>query len=167
MRGEIEIQTLYHYLTLSAVKIIDNIISTEKSILTHQNKAVAASVLVAVSQFLFYILIKEVVSDSNMFSIIVVSVASGIGSYIAFCINNKFSKETVYINIVTSNDKDKMKDFGDHMRAEGIKVMTMPTYGDEIEKTLSALVFANTREQSKKIDKYIESRDGFFREVVN
>ena len=112
-------------------------------------------------------LITEVVSDSNMISIIVVSIASGIGSYIAFCINNKFSKETVYINIITSNDKSKMKDFGDCMRAEGIKVVTMPTYGDDIEKTLTALVFANTREQSKKIDNYIDKYDGFFREVVN
>jgi uncharacterized protein YebE (UPF0316 family) len=160
-------QALYHYITLSIIKIVDNIVTTEKSILTHQNKAVGASVLVTISQFLFYMLIKEVVADSNIVSIIVVSIASGIGSYIAFCINNKFSKETVYINIVTSNDKTKMKDFGDHMRAEGIKVVTMPTYGDDIEKTLTALVFANTREQSKKIDKYIGANDGFFREVVN
>ena len=147
--------------------MIDNVVTTEKSLLTHRNKAVAASVLVAVSQFLFYILIKEVVADSNPISIIVVSVASGIGSYIAFCINNKFSKETVYINIITSNDKNKMKDFGDHMRSEGIKIVTMPTYGDDIEKTLTALVFANTRFQSKKIDKYIENNSGFFREVVD
>lgn len=112
-------------------------------------------------------LITEVVEDSNMISIVVVSIASGIGSYIAFCINNKFSKETVFINIVTSNDKAKMKDFGDHMRTEGIKVLTIPAYGDDIEKTLSALVFANTREQSKQIDKYMETHDGFFREVVN
>lgn len=167
MKGEIGIQVLYHYITLAFIKVIDNVITTEKSILTHKNKALAASILVAVSQFLFYILIKEVVSDSNMISVIVVSIASGIGSYIAFCINNKFSKETVYINIVTSNDKGQMKDFADHMRAEGIKVVTMPTYGDDIEKTLTALVFANTRNQSKKIDKYMETNQGFYREVVD
>ena len=112
-------------------------------------------------------LITEVVEDSNILSIIVVSIASGIGSYIAFCINNKFSKETVYINIVTSNDRDKMMAFGDHMRAEGIKVVTMPTYGDDIEKTLTALVFANTREQSSKIDKYLEDKTELYREVIN
>ena len=134
--------------------------------MTQQNKAIAASILVAVSQFLFYILITEIVADSNMISIIVVSVASGIGSYIAFFINNKFSKDTVYINIVTSNDKDQMKAFGDYMRTEDIKVVTMPTYGDDVEKTLTALVFANTREQSSKIDKYIAKHEGFFREVV-
>lgn len=146
--------------------MIDNVVTTEKSILTHQNKAVAASVLVAVSQFLFYMLITEVVADNNIISIIVVSIASGIGSYIAFCINNKFSKETVYINIVTSNNKNQMKDFGDRMRAEGIKVVTMPTYGDDIEKTLTALVFANTRNQSKLIDKYVEEHNELFREVI-
>lgn len=160
-------QSLYHYLTLSIVKIIDNVISTEKTLLTQKNKAVAASILVAISQFLFYILIAEVVEDNNITSMIVVSIASGIGSYIAFYINNKFSKETVYINIITSNYKEKMKAFGDHMRAEGIKVVTMPTYGDDVEKTLTALVFANTREQSSKIDNYIDKHNGFFREIVN
>ena len=160
-------QALYHYLTLSIVKIVDNVVSTEKSILTHQNKALAASVLVSISQFLFYILIKEVVADSNMISVIVVSVASGVGSYIAFFINNKFSKDTVYINIITSNNKDQMKAFGDHMRAHNIKVVTMPTYGDEIEKTLTALVFANTRNQSKIIDVYVAEHNGFYREVVD
>ena len=44
------------------------------------------------------------------------------------------------------NDKIKMKMFGGHMRTEGIKVVTMPIYGDEIEKTLTTLVFANTRD---------------------
>lgn len=121
----------------------------------------------AVSQFLFYVLIKEVVADSNLISMIVVSVASGIGSYIAFGINNKFSKETVYINIVTSNDKNQMKSFADHMRAEGIKVVTVPTYGDDIERTLTALIFANTRYQSKMIDKYVENHAELFREVIN
>lgn len=160
-------QSLYHYLTLSLVKIIDNVISTEKTLLTQKNKALAASILVAISQFLFYILISEVVEDNNITSMIVVSIASGIGSYIAFYINNKFSKETVFINIVTSNDKEKMKSFGDNMRADGIKVVTIPTYGDDIEKTLTALVFANTRNQSKLIDKYIENHNELYREVIN
>lgn len=101
-----------------------------------------------------------------MISIIVVSIASGIGSYIAFCINNKFSKEVVYINLITSNDKDKMKAFGDYMRTEGIKVVTLDAYNDHIEKTLTALVFANTREQSSKIDDYMAKHDGLYREVV-
>jgi uncharacterized protein YebE (UPF0316 family) len=161
------VQSLYHYLTLSIVKIIDNVISTEKTLLTQKNRALAASILVAISQFLFYILISEVVEDNNITSMIVVSIASGVGSYIAFYINNKFSKETVYINIITSNHNEQIKAFGDHMRAEGIKVVTMPSYGDDIEKTLTALVFADTRNQSKLIDKYVENNNELYREVIN
>lgn len=135
--------------------------------MTQKNKALAASILVVISQFMFYFIIKEVVADSNIISILVVSIASGIGSYIAFYINKKWSKDMVYINIITSNDIDKMKEFGDYMRTEDIKVVTMPTYGDDIEKTLTALVFANTREQSSKIDNYLAKHNGFFREVVS
>ena len=164
MKGEVLI--LYYYIALAAVKIIDNIILTEKTILTQKNKAIGASILVVISQFVFYILIKEVVEDNNIVSILIVSLASGIGSYIAFYMNKKLSKDMVYINIITSNDKSKMKLFGDYMRTENIKIVTFDAYNDDRENTLTALVFANTKEQSSKIDNYISKHDGFFREIV-
>ena len=159
--------TLYYYISLAFTKIIDNVITTEKSILIRNNKAIAASIFVMISEFMFIFIIKKVVSDSNVVSAIVVSVAAGIGSYIAFFINNKFSKETVYINIITSNDKTQMKAFGDYMRTRGIKIVTFDAYNDNINNTLTALVFANTRNQSKLIDKYVETHNEIYREVIN
>lgn len=158
---------LSYYLTLAGVKVIDNIVSTEKTILTQKNKAIAASLLVVISQFMFYFIIKEVVADSNIISTFVVSVASGIGSYIAFFMNKKLSKEMVYINIITSNDKNKMKAFGDYMRAKNIKIVTMDAYNDDIEKTLTAIVFASTKEESIHIDNYINKHDGLYRQIVS
>lgn len=156
-----------YYIVLAAIKVIDNIISTGKTILTQKNKAVAASVLVAISQFIFYIVVKQVVEDNNFISIIIVSVASGLGSFIAFYLNKKLSKDIVYINIITSNEHEHMKELGDYVRQEGIKIVTFDAYNDALEKTLTALVFANTKKQSAKIDKYIETHEGFFREIVN
>jgi hypothetical protein len=167
MKGGINVTTLYYYISLALTKIVDNLITTEKSILVRNNKAIAASIFVMISEFMFIFIIKKVVSDNNIVSAIVVSISAGIGSYIAFCINNRFSKEIVFINIITSNDKTKMKAFGDYMRSQGIKIVTFDAYNDDIEKTLTALVFANTREQSKKIDKYIEANNGLYREVIN
>ena len=158
--------SILYYIVLAIVKVVDNIITTGKTILTQKNKAIAASIMVVISQFIFYIVIKQIVEDSSFLSIFIVSFASGIGSYIAFCINKKFSKDTVFVNIITSNDRKKMKVFGDYMRSEGIKIVTLEAYSDTIERTLTALVFANTREQSIKIDKYIKEHDGFFREIV-
>lgn len=160
-------QLIYYYIVLAIVKVVDNIISTEKTILTQKNKAIAASILVVVSQLIFYVVIKQVVADSSFITISIVSIASGIGSYIAFYINKKMSKETVYINMITSNDREKMKLLGDYVRTEGIKIVTFDAYNDDLEKTLTALIFANTKEQSSKIDRYIEKHDGFFREIVN
>lgn len=157
---------IFHYLVLAVVKIIDNIITTEKTILTQKNKALAASVLVVVAQIMFYFLITEIVADNNTLAILVVSIASGIGSYIAFYINNKFSKDKVYINIITANDISQMKDFGDHMRAEGIKIVTFNAYNDDVKQTLTALVFADTKCKSSKIDNYISQHDGFYRQIV-
>lgn len=158
---------LGYYVSLAFTKVIDNLITTEKTILIQKGKAIAASVFVMISEFMFLFIIQKVVADSNLISNIVVSIGAGIGSYIAFYINSKFSKETVYVNIVTSNNKDEMKAFGDHMRSLGVKIVTMPTYNDDIEKTLTALVFANTKEQSKFIDNYMIIHDGLYREVVN
>lgn len=158
--------SILYYIVLAIIKVVDNIITTGKTILTQKNKAIAASIMVVISQFIFYIVIKQIVEDSSFLSISIVSFASGIGSYIAFCINKKFSKDTVFVNIITSNDRSKMKVFGDYMRSEGIKIVTLEAYSDTIERTLTALVFANTREQSIKIDNYIKKYDGFFREIV-
>lgn len=158
-------QSIY-YIILAIVKVIDNIILTGKTILTQKNKAIAASILVVISQFIFYIVVKQIVEDNNFISIAIVSIASGVGSYIAFYINKKVSKDTVYVNIITSNERTKMKELGDYVRAEGIKIVTFDAYSDDLERTLTALVFANTKEQSSKIDRYVEQHDGFFREVV-
>lgn len=166
-RGGVNINILYYYLSLAFTKIIDNVITTEKSILIRNNKAIAASIFVVISEFMFIFIIKKVVADSNIVSAIVVSVAAGIGSYITFCINNKFSKDTVFINIITSNDKAHMKEFGDYMRSVGIKIVTFDAYNDDINNTLTALVFANTRNQSKLIDKYVENHTELYREVIN
>lgn len=160
-------QILYYYIVLAVVKIVDNVILTEKTILTQKNKAIAASILVVISQFMFYFLIQQVVEDGSILSITIISLASGIGSYIAFYMNKKLSKDMVYINIVTANDKSRMKAFGDYMRTENIKIVTMNAYNDDKENTLTALVFANTKEQSSKIDNYINKHDGFFREIVS
>lgn len=158
---------MLYYIALAALKIVDNIIITEKTILTQKSKAVAASVLVVISQIMFYFLIQQVVEDGSVLSIMIISIASGIGSYIAFYINKKMSKDTVYINIVTANDKSKMKAFGDYVRSENIKIVTINTYNDDKENTLTALVFANTKEQSSKIDDYVMQHNDLFREVVD
>ena len=98
------------YLVLALIKILDNIIITAKTITTYQNKKILSSILVIVSQFIFYLIITKVVEDNTVLAIIVISISSGIGNYIAFILNDKFKKDDVWGNIITSSDTDMLID---------------------------------------------------------
>ena len=80
------------YLYLFVIKIIDNCIMTAKSLAQYKHKKILSSALVALSQLLFYVLIKQIVNDGSWLSIWIVVAASFIGNYIAFMINDKFKK---------------------------------------------------------------------------
>ena len=120
--------------------------------------------LVVISQLIFYFIVREVVNDGSVTAIIVISLASG--NYFAFGIHDKIKKQDVWVNIVTANDKEQMKRFGDYVRDEGIKIVMFDAFNDEKEMTLTAMVFPESKEESSKIDKYVAGHEGFFREVV-
>ena len=48
---------------LGLVKVFDNVITTAKSISTYQNKKILTSILVIISQFMFYFIVKSIVSQ--------------------------------------------------------------------------------------------------------
>ena len=72
------------YVLLSLVKVLDNVILTAKSIATYKEKRLFSSILVIISQLIFYLVINEVINDNTILAILVVSISSGIGNYIAF-----------------------------------------------------------------------------------
>lgn len=67
------------FIILGIIKIIDNMISTAKNITTYKGKKLLTSLLVIISQFLFYFLIDSVVSDDSYTTIIVICICSGVG----------------------------------------------------------------------------------------
>lgn len=153
-------------MTLSVVKIIDNVISTEKTLLTQKNKAFAASVLVAISQFIFFFLVSEIATDNNITAFIIVSIASGIGSYIAFFINNKFSRDRTYVNVIMSDNFEEMKKLRGFLAANKITNVVNVSYTLDWEKTLAITAYAETKEQSRLIDEYLNNSDTKFKRMV-
>ena len=152
---------------LMAVKILDSMITTGKSILTHKNKAFLASTLIVLSQVIFYFVVAKVVQQDSFMTIILVALSAGLGSYLAFMINRRFSKDRLYINIITAKDAEDMKNLSDYVRANNIKIITMNSYTPDLETTLTALIFANTKEQSEKIDDYIQqSQKNYLRQII-
>ena len=155
------------YLLLSFLKIGDNIILTAKSIATYKGQKLISSILVAASQLLFYLVIDHVISDSTMVAIFVVAISSGIGNYVAFLINDKFSKDDVWTNILTTSDKEDATKLCTILKKKKIKYLLFSTFNRQFEESLTIMVFAKTRAESKLIDNYLEFTEAKYLRMID
>lgn len=155
---------IINVLMVSFVKIIDNILSTGKAILIQRNKAVLAGIFVAVSQIIFYKLIN--VAQNGKYMIYVISVASGVGTYLAIFISNKFSKERLYVNVLLSDDKDAMIDLRNFLQLNKITNLTTDGYTKDFKKTLAVTAYVETKEKSKLLDNYINNSNTKYKRII-
>ena len=155
-------------LVLGIIKIIDNIVSTAKNITTYQNKKILSSILVVISQFMFYFIIDSVVEDGSMLSIAVVCVCSGIGTYIAMFINDRYKKDSTYTNILTCSCTDSVDALCDYLLEHKIKYIPVDSYGRDGSRTKTVMAFARTRHESSLIDDFLEKSEvKYLRQVLN
>ena len=106
---------------LCLVKILDNGISTAKSIATYNEKKILSSILVVISQLIFYVVVSKVISDNTLAIILIVSVASGVGNLIAMMINDKVKADLKYTMIITSCNSEGLKLFCEYLKENKIK----------------------------------------------
>ncbi len=147
------------------VKVLDNLLSTAKTILIQKNKAVLASISVIISQIIFYKLVNAVNNGGDTI-IYLISFASALGTYLALIIDNKFSKDRVYVNIILNDDKKIMMEFRDFLKDHKITNLTTIGYTKDWKKTLAITAYAETKEQSKLIDKFIETSNTKFKRII-
>lgn len=144
------------YILLALVKVFDNIISTAKSIATYKEKKVLSSILVIVSQLIFYLIISQVINDKTILSIIIVSVSSGVGNYIAFMINNRFKRDAKWTMVITSSDKADVKNLCDYLSHNKIKHIANYGCTRKGEDTIHIIAFSKSKNESKLIEKFID-----------
>lgn len=155
------------YLFLALVKILDNIIMTAKSLSTYKGQKVLSSILVAVSQLIFYVIIDQVVSDNTLTTILIISFASGIGNYIAFIINDRFKKDDVWTNIITSNNKEMLVNLCTMLREHKVKYLLYNTYNRRFEQSYTVTAFTKTKTESRLIDEYLKNTDVKYLRMIN
>lgn len=149
-------------------KILDNALSTGKTILIQHNKGALAGIAVAISSLLYFSVIKNVVSAENDIAMLVVSLASGIGCYMAVVITNRFSKDRTYVNVVMSDDKEAVKDFRDFLAEHHITNVAADSYTmDWTRKTITVTAYAETKEESRLINRYLEESPMKFKRVIH
>lgn len=154
------------YIMLGCVKIIDNIVLTAKSLTTYKGMKIISSILVIISQLLFYLVIDQVINDSTILAIIIVSISSGIGNYIAFLINNKFKKDDVWENIITSSNKEMLSELCTMLKKHRIKYLLFDTYNRSFVESYTVMIFSKTKDESRLIDSFLEQTNvGYLRMI--
>lgn len=147
------------YIVLGLIKILDNVVLTAKNIATYKCQKILSSILVVVSQLLFYLVINKVIEDNTLIAIIIVSVGSGIGSYVAFAINEKFKKDDVWTNIITSSNTELLINLCTMLRENRVKYLLYDTYNRKFEQSYTVTAFTKTKAESKLIDEYLKNTD--------
>ena len=152
---------------LFLAKVIDNGLSTAKTILIQKNKCVLAGIFVAISSYLYFSIIKDVVDAESNMAMIVVSIASGVGCCLAVMIGNYFTKDRTYVNVVMSDNKEAMQLFRDYLAVNHITNVATNSYTrDWNKKTITVTAYADTRNKHKMIEEYLHNSDLKFKRVI-
>lgn len=120
------------------------------------------------SKTLFYFWItKRVVSSDSMAAILVVSLAGGVGCALACLLSDKMSKDRTYVNVIMSDDLEAMMDFRDFLAKNHITNVASDSYTlDWDQKTITITAYAETKAESRLINKYIEESPLKFKRVI-
>lgn len=156
-----------NYILLATVKILDNIISTFKSITVYKEMKIISSILVVISQLIFYLVINQVINDKTLFSIIIVSVSSGIGNLIAFLINDKLKTDSKWTIVITSDNMHDVKNLCNYLIRHNIKHIANSGYTREGNHTIHIVAFSKNKNESRLIEDFINnSNSKYLKEVI-
>ena len=75
--------SLIYYAVLFLAKVLDNALSTTKTILIQRSRWLLAGIAVVLSDFIYFWLTKRIVSSDSNWAILIVSLAGGVGCALA------------------------------------------------------------------------------------
>jgi hypothetical protein len=158
---------MIEYILLAVIKILDNIILTAKSIATYKEQKIFSSILVIISQLIFYLVINKVINDNTIMAIVIVSVSSGIGNYIAFMINNKFKKDTKWTFVIASSNINDIQRLCNYLVEHKIKYIANDGYTRKWEHTINVIAFSKNKDESRLIEKFLKDTESkYLKEII-
>ena len=107
--------SLIYYGALFLAKVLDNALSTTKTILIQRSRWLFAGIAVVLSDFIYFWLTKRIVSGDNNWAILIVSLAGGVGCALACLFSEKLSKDRTYVNVIMSDNLRAMQNFRDFL----------------------------------------------------
>lgn len=155
------------YILLAIIKIFDNVVLTFKSISTYKEQKIVSSILVVISQLIFYLVIDQVISDNTLIAIIIVSISSGIGNYIAFAISNKFKKAAKWTFCIASSNLDDIQKLCNYLAEHNVKYIANDGYTRKGNHTINVIAFSKSKDESRLIERFLENTESkYLKEII-
>lgn len=159
--------SMIYFGSIFFAKVIDNALNTTKTILIQRSRWLLAGIAVVISDSIYFWITKRVVSSDSMAAILVVSLAGGVGCALACLLSDKMSKDRTYVNVIMSDDLEAMMDFRDFLAKNHITNVASDSYTlDWDQKTITITAYAETKAESRIINKYIEESPLKFKRVI-
>ena len=146
--------SMIHLAVLFAAKMLDNALGTAKTILVQRNRCFLAGIALILSNYIYFCITKNIVTADSDLAILVVSVASGTGCWLAMALNNRISKDRTYVNVIMSDDLEAMRQFRDFLAEHHITNVATDSYTlDWSTKTITITAYAETKDDSTLINR--------------
>ncbi len=148
-------------------KVMDNALSTTKTILIQRSRWLLAGIAVLISDFIYFWVTKRVVSADSYAAMLVVALAGGVGCALACILSDRLSKDRTYVNVIMSDDLNSMKHFRDFLAKHHITNVAADSYTREWNrKTITITAYAETKAESRLINQYISENPLKFKRVI-
>ena len=159
--------SLIYYAVLFLAKVLDNALSTTKTILIQRSRWLLAGIAVVLSDFIYFWLTKRIVSGDSNWAILIVSLAGGVGCALACLFSEKLSKDRTYVNVIMSDDLDEMKRLRDFLAKHHITNVATDSYTlNWSAKTITITAYPETKAESRLINKFIDESNTKFKRVI-
>jgi len=160
------LSSLIYFGVIFLAKVLDNALSTTKTILIQRSRWLLAGIAVIASDFICFWITKRVVSADSYLAMVVVAVAGGVGCAFACLLSDKLSKDRIYVNVIMSDDLYAMQQLRDFLAVQHITNVAAETYGKDWRTTLTITAYAETKAQSRMINQYLERSQKKFKRVI-
>lgn len=158
---------MIYFAVLFLAKVLDNALSTTKTILIQRSRWLLAGIAVVLSDFIYFWLTKRIVAAESDLAILIVALAGGVGCALACAVSEKISKDRTYVNVIMSDNLEAMQDFRDFLAKHHITNVAADTYTlDWNKKTISITAYAETKAENNLISEYIEDSPLKFKRVI-
>lgn len=159
--------SILYLAALFIAKVVDNALSTSKTIMIQRSRWVLAGFAVVLSDFIYFWITKRVVSAESELAMLVVAIAGGVGCSLACFVNEKLSKDRTYVNVIMSDNLEEMKRLRDFLAFHHITNVATDSYTlDWDAKTITITAYPETKAESRLINNFIEESETKFKRVI-